>query len=343
MERTVLIIGPNYFNFPQATKAAFEREGWNTSVDLYDTPVHPYTTLMKWRYKLSLNKERIRQRSKDKYNDHVLEVFRNTRPQLVFVMNGEPVFDSTLDAMRQESKVVVWLFDNRDRLPDALSHIDHSDLLLCYEQEDVDWYASQGKKAYFLPQACDTATYHPVECPKDIDILFIGNLYTSPKRMQTMQAVVEKFCGKYHIEVYGRYKPWYKGFFTWLTREHREIYKNDMVAPAKVNELYNRARVVLNIHQELQKDGANPRTFEIPGSGAWQICDYNPYIQKLFGPDEIGIYHDQEELFALIEKGLNQDMTACAQKARNKVLEQHTYDVRVREILKTLKLNDSPE
>ena len=104
---------------------------------------------------------------------------------------------------------------------------------------------------------------------------------TSPKRMKTMQAVVDKFSDKYHIEVYGRYKPWYKGFFTWLTREHREIYKNNMVSPDKVNELYNRSRVVLNIHQELQKDGANPRTFEIPGSGAWQICDYNPYIARI--------------------------------------------------------------
>ena len=340
MNRTVLIIGPDYFNFPKAAQASFKREGWNTVTDLYDTPVHPYTFLMKCLYKLSLDKERIRKKSSNKYNLHVIEVFHQTRPDLVFIMNGEILSDSTLDLMRQNSKVVIWLFDNRDRLPDSLSHIDHSDMLFCYEQDDVDWYAKQGKKAWFLPQACDTETYHPLDISKDIDILFIGNLYTSPKRMKTMQAVVERFSSDYNIRVYGRYKPWFKGFFTWLTREHREIYKNKMIAPDRVNELYNRAKVVLNIHQELQKDGANPRTFEIPASGAWQICDYNPYIEKLFNPGEIGIYHNLDELYELIEKGLMQDMSANAQRARETVLEHHTFDVRIQYILKLLNLND---
>lgn len=339
MTGTVLIIGPNYFNFPQAASASFERAGWSSVIDLYDTPVHPYTTLMKWRYKLSHDKERIKSRSRQQYNVHIFEVFQKTNPALVFIMNGEILSDETLDFMRRSAKVVVWLFDNRDRLPGALSHIDHADRFFCYEQDDVDWYARQGKKAWFLPQACDTATYFPMDIEKDIDILFIGNLYTSPKRMKTMQAVVERFSSRYHIEVYGRYKPWFKGFFTWLTREHREIYKNVMVPPARVNELYNRSKVVLNIHQELQKDGANPRTFEIPCSGAWQICDYNPYIEQLFSPDEIGIYHNLDELFELIQSGLDKDMTAGALKARNTVLEQHTYDARVRYILNLLEMN----
>lgn len=340
MEKTVLVIGPNYFNFTHAAQVSFKRAGWNTVVEMYDSPVHPYTVLMKWRYKLSLHKDRIRQHSRELYNAHILDVFKVAKPDIVFIMNGDILFDSTLDQMRKSAKIIVWLFDNRDRIPDSLSHIDHADLFFCYEQEDVDWFAHQGKKAYFLPQACDTGTYHPVQCSKDIDILFIGNLYTSPKRMKTMQAVVDKFSDKYHIEVYGRYKPWYKGFFTWLTREHREIYKNNMVSPDKVNQLYNRSRVVLNIHQELQKDGANPRTFEIPGSGAWQICDYNPYIETLFNPGEIGIYHDTGELFDLIEKGVNQDMSSYAAKAMNTVLERHTFDVRIRTILEMLNIKD---
>ena len=95
---------------------------------------------MKWRYKLSGRKDRIRAHSKVLYNKHILEVFRQTDPQLVFIMNGEIISDQTLDLMRKSSEVVVWLFDNRDRLKESLSHIDHSDWLFCYEQEDVEWY-----------------------------------------------------------------------------------------------------------------------------------------------------------------------------------------------------------
>lgn len=335
MSSTVLIIGPNYFNYLTTTQNAFKRLGWKTALESYDNPIHPYTSLMRLRWKLSRHRDQLQDKSRKNYNAYILQRFYAIKPQMVFIMNGDILEASTLDLFRKTAKVGLWLFDTRDKMPTSVGHVDHVDAMFCYEQTDVDWYIEQGKHAYFLPQACDTDTYFPLNLEKDIDILFVGNLYTSPKRIKTIQEVVRHFQDR-TIRVYGLYKPWYKGFFKWLFREHREIYKNKTIKPHKVNELYNRARVVLNIHQEQQVSGSNPRTFEIIGSGAWQVCDANPYIERLFSDNEIGLYHNLEELFCLIEKGLTQDMSADIKKAQEKIDASYTFDCRIREIIKIL-------
>lgn len=335
MTRTVLIIGPNYFNFLTATDNAFKRLGWRTAVESYDNPIHPYTTLMKWRWKLSLNRDGMQTKSRREYNAYILERFNRIQPDMVFIMNGDILEPETLDLFRKTAKVGLWLFDSRERLQKSVGHIDHADAMFCYEEEDVKLYAKEGKKAYFLPQACDTDTYRPLGLERDIDILFIGNLFFSPRRQQVAKTVVDSFKDL-NVQIYGIYKPWYKGFFKWLFREHRNIYKNRNVSPGMANVLYNRARIVLNIHQEQQKNGANPRVFEICGSCSYQLCDGNPYIDSLFSNEEIGIWHSTEELVSLIRERIGQDLQPIAEAAYNEVMLHHTFDARMKTVTDTL-------
>lgn len=335
MSNTVLIIGPNYFNFLTATENAFKRLGWNTAVESYDNPIHPYTTVMKWRWKLSRHKETLQKKSRKAYNAYILEQFNRINPGMVFIMNGDILEPQTLDKFRESSKVALWLFDSRQKLPLSVGHVDHVDAMFCYEEEDVKQYNTEGKMAYFLPQACDTETYKPLGLKHDIDILFVGNLFFSPKRQQIAKAVVDSFPDR-KIRIYGLYKPWYKGLIKWLLREHRTIYTNHNVTPHKANVLYNRARIVLNIHQEQQKNGANPRVFEICGAGAYQLCDGNPYIDNLFRNGEIGIWHSVDELISMIGKSLESDLHDRALMAYQEVIRNHTYDVRMKTVIDTL-------
>ena len=331
MRQTVLIIGPNYFNFLTAVENAFKRSGWDTAVESYDNPIHPYTTLMKWRWKLSRHRDRLQAKSRGDYNSYILERFRAIDPQMVFIMNGDILEGSTLDMFRKTAKVGLWLFDTRQKLPTSVGHIDHVDALFCYEEQDVEQYAREGKKAYFLPQACDTDTYKPLGLERDIDILFVGTLFVSPRRQQITKAVVDSFPDR-KIRIYGVYKPWYKGIFKWLFREHRSIYKNHNVSPGQANILYNRAKIALNIHHEQQKNGANPRVFEICGAGSYQLCDGNPYIDNLFRDGEIGIWHSVDELISKIRESLDTDLQDRAQKAYDKVIKDHTFDVRMKTV-----------
>ena len=65
--RSVLIIGPNYYNFLPAVAEAFRTLGWKTAVEGYDMPVHPYSGLMRVRYKLRRDRQRMQQESRAAY------------------------------------------------------------------------------------------------------------------------------------------------------------------------------------------------------------------------------------------------------------------------------------
>lgn len=335
MKQRVLIIGPHYYNFLPAVSNAFQELGWQTDVVGYDTPVHPYTTWMKCKYKLCRDKERIRKKSREKFSKFIKQRFTEYQPDVVFIMNGDILEPPTLDFFRQSAKVALWFFDNRKAIPISIGHVDHVNALFCFDRDDVDWYADQGKKAFFLPQACDPAIYRPLNLEKKIDILFIGNLFYSPKRKALMNAVIDRFPEQ-KIVVYGWYQPWFKGVWKWLTRPHKDIYKNVNVTSEQANVLYNRTRIALNIHQERQTNGANPRIFEICGTGAYQVCDRNPYVESLFPDGSVGFYGNKEELFALLSDALANDKFELAQRAMQTVLCDHTFKNRIETVLSVL-------
>ena len=338
MKGKVLIVSSPFFDYQLSVAHAFEELGYEVEVETYDEPIHPFKGLLKWRHKFSHNKEALRQKSRIKYNAYICERFQAFSPDLVFIYNGNILFDETLDFFRKSSKVLLWMYDSvlrKDRTM-CLTHIDHVDAFFCFERKDVDYYQSIGKTAYFLPLACDTHVYFPIEKnEKDIDILFVGTIYLSPKRIRLLRAVVNRFPDK-KILIYGHYKPYYKNPIKWLFREKRSIFKNINISPEKVNELFSRSRIALNIHNEQTLDGANQRVFEACGAGAYQICDSNPYIKSLFPHGEVGLYNNEEELMALIENGLTTDKKNQAQKACQIILSNHTFEKRVEQMLDIL-------
>lgn len=328
-----LIIGPDFFNFNAAASGAFASAGYDVSVAEYGTPVDPYDRCNKWRYKLAPCKEAWRERNRWERQGHFIGIFDSYRPEIVFILNGEVLLPETLDYFRSRARVALWCFDSVKHIPAVQGHIDHVDLFYCYDRGDIEFYAAQGKRALFLPQAADEAIYHPLQgVHKDIDILFVGDLYHSPRRQRYIRGVVEAFPGR-KIKVAGIYKPWYKNPLKALLRERRDIYTNRNVAPEDVNKLYNRARVVLNIHNEQQSDGANPKVFEICASGAYQICDANPYIRSLFPGGEVGLYDTPEQLQGLIAQALQGDMSSRAGAACRFVLDNHTFSCRIGQVI----------
>ena len=334
----VLIIAPRFFHFGFGVTHAFRNAGFEVGVASYDTPVDPYDFRRKLAFKFARDKEEYRFRNRERRQQSFIDYFDSFAPDIVFIMNGEILLPSTLDYFRSKAKVALWCFDSVKHIPVIEGHIDHVDRFYCYDRGDIQHYAAQGKTALFLPQAAFMGAdfYRPLEgVKKNIDILFVGDLYHSPRRQQYIRGVVEAFPDR-KIKVVGIYKPWYKNPLKALLRERRDIYTNRNVAPEEVNKLYNRARVVLNIHNEQQSDGANPKVFEICASGAYQICDANPYIRQLFPDGCIGLYDSEEQMHTLIREALDHDMKEKAAAAHSIVAQRHTFGNRVESVLNDL-------
>ena len=309
-------------------------------MESYDEPIHPFSGWLKWQHKFSFNREKLRGKHIAKYQKYIVSQFLKCKPDVVLVLNGAILKQDTLTLFQQTSKVVLWMYDSVFRFPKCINHIDFVDYAFFYEQKDVEYYQRLGKKAYFLPQAADVNLYHPLKSEKTIDILFVGVLYRYFKRIALLKKVIAKFsaqktCGERSrtIKIVGKYKPFEKNIFKWLFREKRHVFTNRNISPKDVNLLYNQSRIVLNIHHETQVEGANPKVFEVCASGAYQICDYNPYIASLFPNGEVGLYKNEQELFDLIDDALKNDKSEQAKKAHEVVIQNHTFEARIKEIL----------
>lgn len=336
--KKILIIGPNYFDYVNKIAVVFQNKGYDTYVEEFDDPIHPFVGITKFKYKFSCNREKDKEISRKKYQTYIESRFIDISPDLVFILNGNILETSTLDLFRKTSKVVLWMYDNIKRFPRCVLHINHVDLFMCFDNSDVELLRSEGHKAYFLPQACDVNTYYQLtDVVKDIDILFVGNIYGYAKRKFLLNKVIERYKNKYNIKIYGIYQYFSKNPIKWLFRPYRAIFSNSTLSQDKVNVLYNRAKVVLNIHHQEQRNGANPKVYEICGAGAYQICDKNPFIESLFQDGEVGLYETEEELFGLIDYALTHDMSEKAKAGYEIVLNNHTFDKRIEQMLELLK------
>ena len=147
----VLIISAPFFGYQNSVGKAFQYLGFDVRIETYDEPIHPFRGILRWRHKLAINKEPLREKSRLKYKQYIEKVFDEYRPDIVFTYNGTILKDSTLDYFRQRgAKVIVWMYDSVQR-PDramCISHIQHADLFCCFEETDVDFFEKQGEKAY---------------------------------------------------------------------------------------------------------------------------------------------------------------------------------------------------
>ena len=336
--KKALLIGPNFHYFLPSIARAFRALGWEVRVCPYDNPIHPYNSLNTIRYKLAKDKQALKQHSREQYRPWIEQAFADYRPDVTFIINGDNLLPETVAAFAKQSRVGIWLFDSITRMPDCIPNLPCAHQVFCYEQEDIALLRTQHNvNASFLPQAVDETLYYPIAAAhsKTLDIVFAGDIFHSAKRRQIIPQVVQHYADK-RMQVWGIYKPWFKNPWLWLTRERRDIYTNRNTSAETLNIAYNRSNIVLNIHHEQQRNGANPKVYEIAASGAYQICDANPYIEQLFPNGEVGLYHNEQELYNLIDYALTHDMSAPAKAAHDIIVQHHTFTQRIQKMLALL-------
>lgn len=333
--KRVLVTGPRYYNFLESVASAFRILGWECSVVGYDTPLDPYGPCSKCLYRLSSRrgKERLLKRNSEALGKRLEASFLEFRPDLVFVMNGDSLPVWLFDSFRKSSKVVLWLFDNLSKMPGVRPILTHTDKLYSFDASDADALRADGLDALFLPQACDTSVYRPTSATRDIDILFIGNIYYYPNRRRLLERVIDAFPQR-KILFIGSCMPWYKNPLACLLRKRRDVYTNSDVSPQEANSYYNRAVIAINIHREDQTNGANPRFFEICGSGTYQVCDRNPYVESVFPDGEVGFFSNEDELVESIRYALSNDVSLKACEACRKVTARHSFVSRISQVLR---------
>ena len=82
------------------------------------------------------------------------------------------------------------------------------------------------------------------------------------------------------------------------SKEYR-YFTNRNIDPVNLNKIYNESKICINIHQDQSRYGGNMRLYEVLAAGAFQIVDYNPYIEENFGKGLV-TYKTSEDLMDTI-------------------------------------------
>ncbi|EPR36213.1 protein of unknown function DUF3880 [Alkalidesulfovibrio alkalitolerans DSM 16529] len=103
---------------------------------------------------------------------------------------------------------------------------------------------------------------------------------------------------------------------------------------------YPQAEVNFNCTSKQMKGAVNQRVFDVPAAGAFLVTDHREQIEELFRPGtEVVCYHEPAEAEDLIRYHLAHPATRerVTRAARERILAEHTYDIRLRELFAAMR------
>lgn len=333
----VLIIGPDFYSYNKSISDAFIKFGYQTLVFTYDEkPITSIEKSIRNKIAYRFSSKKILENHYKTINFNVLKNYYSYNADIVFVVKGDILYNETVEKMKT-SKTILWMMDSVLKIPKILQSIQSYDYRIVFEKKDVDYLQKIGINSNFVPLAFDEEIYFPNSIQiKDIDIFFVGNLY--PERRKTLQNVVKSF-NKYNIKIFGKYLRLNAigTYFNYYVLNYKKYFTNQNISSTKVNEFYNRSKIILNIHHKQSQDGCNPRVFEILGSRGFQIVDNNNYISKEFNlGEDLVVYYDEKDLIKKIHYFIHNiyEREKISKNGYSKVLLRDTFCSRINDILK---------
>lgn len=108
------------------------------------------------------------------------------------------------------------------------------------------------------------------------------------------------------------------------------------------NELpkfYGHSKINFNCTSKQMKGAVNQRIFDAPATGSFVLTDWREQMDALFTPDEMACYHDVSEIPEKVRYYLSHEdeRKKMTQKARQRVLQCHTWSQRIKQMLDIMK------
>lgn len=177
------------------------------------------------------------------------------------------------------------------------------------------------------------------------DISYIGTYLPGKKKILDEQ--VKPLFKKYDVKLYGQDWTLLSRILGMVQRggqyfniPYLKSFLKQSLQLEDERKIYTSSLVSINIHEEFQKNylgNINERTFKIPISGGFEIVDNVPSIYKYFKNGvEMVIVKNKSEWFEKIRYYIKnpEKRTSIIRKGREVVLKNHTYHVRVKQLIK---------
>ncbi|WP_319584812.1 glycosyltransferase [uncultured Pseudodesulfovibrio sp.] len=268
----------------------------------------------------------------------VLAKVETFEPDLVLAMAQAPLNPQALKRLRRDGvTTAMWFVEDHDLFTYWKSFAPLYDVFAVIQKgKFFEELAAIGQEnALYLPLAAQPDFHRPMELgPVErrkfgSEISFMGAGY--PNRRKA-----------FHELVNFDFKVWGTEWEGDHVLEPLLQLKGARVTPEECVKIFNATAINLNLHSSIQADElvtfgdfVNPRTFELAACGSFQLVDKRTLMNEAFAEDELATFTSIDELIEKIEyfSSRPEERQAYADRARARVLKDHTYAQRMRSLL----------
>ncbi len=260
-------------------------------------------------------------------------------PDLVLSLAQAPLILPALEHLRRKKFLTaMWFVENYRHLTYWQQLAAGYDFWFVIQQEPciAALKRAGAKDVRYLPMAADPSLHRPLELTKEereeygSDVSFVGAGYANRRE------IFPRLVGQdWTFKLWGNEWDGAADLTSVLQRNGARVDTDTCL------KVFNASAVNLNLHSwagtGLDPDGdfVNPRTFELAACGAFQLADRRSLMPDLFAENEIATLSSPEALPAEITRWLHEPVqrVAMAAQARQRVLAEHTYQHRMRDLL----------
>ncbi len=260
-------------------------------------------------------------------------------PDLVLSLAQAPLILPALEHLRRKKFLTaMWFVENHRHLTYWQQLAAGYDFWFVIQQEPciAALKRAGAKDVRYLPMAADPSLHRPLELTKEeweeygSDVSFVGAGYANRRE------IFPRLVGQdWTFKLWGNEWDGATGLASVLQRNGARVDTDTC------RKIFTASSVNLNLHSwagagfDPDGDFVNPRTFELAACGAFQLADRRSLMPELFAENEIANVSSPDALPAEIARWLHEpeQRVAMAAQARRRVLAEHTYQHRMRELL----------
>ncbi|MCW1306096.1 MAG: glycosyltransferase [Candidatus Parvarchaeota archaeon] len=310
----ILIIGSQKpFNAEFFYNKAFNQLGFETDIlNMYEHVKYPlFTRIVQTRTSFFHFMQNFIYINKD-----LDQRVRKIDPDMIIVFKGEFLSIKSLESLSENYKIYLFYPDTFKYKPILKNRLQYYKCVFTAANRTNFYLKFGAKRVVTIPWACDPDFHRKIETIKKYNVSFIGTAYGKRKH------VISELD---NVATFGDF--WGKRI-----NAHPAVYGEEFI------QVINETRINLNLHSKADKiaDAPNMRTFELAGSGGFQISDYIPSIKRYF-PIMV-TFHDLTELKELVKFYLDsfEDAKIIAEKVRRIAIENFKYTDSARLIVENM-------
>ena len=268
-------------------------------------------------------------------NKNLLKYVMDVKPDVLFISKGETIRADTLWEIRKKTgTTIVNVFPDNPLYMGKFEAIEPCHYFFVKDSYILDALLKAGlKNVFYFPQCTDPDVHKPMilsEQEKNSyysDLSLIGSMY--PYRLKFMEQLIE-----FNPSIWGR------GWAKVSSSEILRLYRGKDIRGTQKTKVICASAISLNPHHPLNDiNGVNRRTYDIAACKGFQLTDYKADMEKVFKVnEEIICFKTIEELKRLIQYYLKHtnERAQIANAAYQRVIKEHTYDIRAKQILQMI-------